>query len=476
MASQELHVIIVGASITGITLALCLERLNVSYTVLEKHNDIGPRIGGSLAINPNGALILEQLDVWSEVNKAMYAFEEIKMRIADDFSYTLKYAADLRNMLGYSIGMISRHKLINILYGQIRHKDRFITGCQVERISDEGEAHVCVFDSKGREHQGGLVVGADGIRSQVRSQLSPRTLKAAAAAGAEPLVTCEYACVFGTSANLPKFTPGLRIRSDKGLTLFAESLKGSDVFWMAFTKLDQRRQWPHKMKFTKEDALDIAQKILDKKFDDDLCFRDAWQTADSFDIVPLEEGVFSQWVSGRLVCIGDAVHKVCPNTGQGANMAMEDAAGIANLVSRLLAQASTDSKNWIDRIELEKELQQFERVHKARARKWDNLSRWVLRMHAHDGFLRRLVNSYAMPAMDPWLARMSCGLLLTGVTLDFVEKPALLASKGKGQRKDNAFGEADVFKFVLRFMVAIYLLSYAYRTVVRNFEIPLIEV
>ena len=36
-----------------------------------------------------------------------------------------------------------------------------------------------------------------------------------------------------------------------------------------------------------------------------------------------------QWVRGRVVLLGDAVHAMTPNIGQGAGMAMEDAAVLA---------------------------------------------------------------------------------------------------------------------------------------------------
>lgn len=62
-------VLIAGGSISGLTLALIFERYGIDYLLLEKHAEIAPFLGTTIGINPNGARILDQLGVYSELDK-----------------------------------------------------------------------------------------------------------------------------------------------------------------------------------------------------------------------------------------------------------------------------------------------------------------------------------------------------------------------------------------------------------------------
>lgn len=60
--------IVVGASVAGLTLAHCLEQASIDCLVLEKQHTIDETpIGGFLAIQPNGARILAQLGLYDAV-------------------------------------------------------------------------------------------------------------------------------------------------------------------------------------------------------------------------------------------------------------------------------------------------------------------------------------------------------------------------------------------------------------------------
>src|SRR5207302_10611482 len=48
----------------------------------------------------------------------------------------------------------------------------------------------------------------------------------------------------------------------------------------------------------------------------------------------IEELALDEWTRGRVALLGDAVHPMTPNIGQGAGMAMEDAAVLAGQLAR----------------------------------------------------------------------------------------------------------------------------------------------
>lgn len=61
------HVLIVGGSVAGLTLANILEQYGIEYTVIEKHRTIAPQVGASIGMLPHGSRILEQLGCYHEI-------------------------------------------------------------------------------------------------------------------------------------------------------------------------------------------------------------------------------------------------------------------------------------------------------------------------------------------------------------------------------------------------------------------------
>jgi|SRR5271155_165660 len=58
------RVLIAGGGIAGLALANSLQKANIEYLVLESRNEIAPQVGASIALNANGARILDQLGVY----------------------------------------------------------------------------------------------------------------------------------------------------------------------------------------------------------------------------------------------------------------------------------------------------------------------------------------------------------------------------------------------------------------------------
>ena len=60
-AMAPFKVLIVGGSITGLSLALMLEKHDIDFLVLEAYSDITPDNGGAIALMSGSFRILEQL-------------------------------------------------------------------------------------------------------------------------------------------------------------------------------------------------------------------------------------------------------------------------------------------------------------------------------------------------------------------------------------------------------------------------------
>lgn len=69
MSADDSHfrVVIAGASIAGLSLALALERAGVDFVVLEAYESVAPQVGASIAVLPNGARVLDQLGCYGDI-------------------------------------------------------------------------------------------------------------------------------------------------------------------------------------------------------------------------------------------------------------------------------------------------------------------------------------------------------------------------------------------------------------------------
>ena len=76
---SNFKVIIVGGSVTGLTLANCFARAGIDYVLLERRDEIGPleTLGAGVIVGPNGARILDQLQLWQQIEDSTTPWEHM---------------------------------------------------------------------------------------------------------------------------------------------------------------------------------------------------------------------------------------------------------------------------------------------------------------------------------------------------------------------------------------------------------------
>lgn len=97
----KFKVIVVGGSITGLTLAHCLDRAGIEYLVLERNNDISPQVGASIGIMPNGARILDQLGVFDALEAEAEPLDRSHICYPDGFSFTSNFPTLVNQRYAY---------------------------------------------------------------------------------------------------------------------------------------------------------------------------------------------------------------------------------------------------------------------------------------------------------------------------------------------------------------------------------------
>jgi len=95
------------------------------------------------------------------------------------------------------------------------------------------------------------------------------------------------------------------------------------TFWFLVEKLPKAYRVPDIPHYTKEDADAFSTCSIDRPITTTVKYGDIWMNRKSYTLVPLEEGQLKRWTWGRIVCVGDCVHKMTPNMGAGGNTAIE---------------------------------------------------------------------------------------------------------------------------------------------------------
>lgn len=84
MDETGLTVIIVGGSVSGLSLANMLEKAGIRFVLLEANDDIAPQVGASIGLQPNGLRILDQLGCADEVLSLVDTpLQDIFVRVSD---------------------------------------------------------------------------------------------------------------------------------------------------------------------------------------------------------------------------------------------------------------------------------------------------------------------------------------------------------------------------------------------------------
>ena len=101
MSESHFRVIIIGGSIGGLALAHCLHRAGIDHIVLEKSRDAAPQVGASIGILPNGARVLDQLQLYDAVESLTEPLSTATIGYADGFSFSSSYPRIINERCGF---------------------------------------------------------------------------------------------------------------------------------------------------------------------------------------------------------------------------------------------------------------------------------------------------------------------------------------------------------------------------------------
>ncbi|KKY28054.1 putative fad-dependent monooxygenase [Diplodia seriata] len=423
MASEKpLKVLIVGASISGLTLAHCLDRVNIDYEIFDGH-PVAPPVGASICLLPNGVAVLDQLGLYKSLaaiarklkNVAIYASSGRLIKSTNDGDL-------LEQSVGYTGCMLPRQALVQMLYDHIADKSKIHAGSgnKVRRVEHRDDC-IELHTADGAVIRGDLVVGCDGVHSTIRSEMwrIARAAQPEAFAEDASAFVSEYRCLFGISGPVPAMGPGdSHLTTGKAGYLLFDGANG-DVFWFLYKKMDRKYTWPDVARFTPQQGEALAAEHVHDVITGEMTFGDVWKARKTFGLLPMEEGVMKNWHWGRIAVLGDAAHKVSVNAGQGGNSAIEDAAACANALNAAV-KASSPSRGPSSLAEITTALGRYQDARLPRMLKINSASRDLCRIQGAEGIIKHsLFVAVSWLKSAPWM-EMQEDVVRGAVTLDFL--------------------------------------------------------
>ena len=311
-----MKIMIIGGGIGGLTTAVSLRHFGFEPHVYESASEIRP-VGKGIWLPTNAMLVMERLGLADTLADQGVPLDAIQL---EDKSGTVLQTIDLqqvRQRFGRTTTSIMRADLQASLAAALP-PDSIHLNKRCVSVTQDADRVTVQFDDE-TAVSADLVIGADGIRSNVREAVQPNV----------PLRYAGQTCYLGIAAMNMPHTHRQTVREIWGGDLrFGYSAVGPNkIYWFAPQTAPASGQPAPKMQTL------LAQQYAD--FPDPVA-EIIRHTAEA-DIMRVDLNDFAPlptWHSGRVLLLGDADHAMTPNLGQGGAQAIEDGLALAQFLSQ----------------------------------------------------------------------------------------------------------------------------------------------
>ena len=340
-----MDVIVIGAGIGGLTLALELHRRGLGCKVFEAAPEIKP-LGVGINLLPHSMKALAALGLEPALSKL--AVETKEACFYNRFGQLI-YREPLGRAAGYADPQLSIHRadLHQVLLEAVRARlgrDAVVLGrkCIAFGQDDHGIAARFADESTVR---GAVLVGADGIHSAVRKQLYP---------GEGGPVYSGVNMWRGVSRWAPHLSGASLVRAGwlaTGKMVIYPIRNDVDaegrqlVNWVFEVETPEHERWDWNKPAS---VADFIYRISDWHFDW-LDVPEMVRAAEQVLVYPMvDKDPLPRWSFGRATLLGDAAHPMYPRGSNGAGQAILDAAALAECLAgsadRIAALTEYDSQ------------------------------------------------------------------------------------------------------------------------------------
>jgi 2-polyprenyl-6-methoxyphenol hydroxylase-like FAD-dependent oxidoreductase len=370
--------VVIGGGIGGLTTAVALRRAGLQAHVYEQAPAL-TEIGAGLSLWANATKALTQLGLGDRLRSITSPLETLESRTPDGRVLHHVALGPVDRKLGHFSAAMHRGELFQLLLNDVPPTDVF-SNRRFRALSRDGDRPVASFED-GLEVTADLLVGADGLFSDVRSEL---------AAGATPRFA-GYATWRGIAeVDKPDRWPARALvrTVGRGEYFGVGEISPGRYLWYATKNRALREPEPGGRKATVLRHFGTwhapIPDFVRATPEDQILLHPAYRMA------PL-----TTWIGSRAALVGDAAHPIEPSLGMGACLAIEDA---------LVLGACFERTSRIDNA-----LAMYERTRRARVARMVRWSKWLARSEQIEQPIvcsfRDVASRLSRPSVTRYLAR-----------------------------------------------------------------------
>jgi 2-methyl-3-hydroxypyridine 5-carboxylic acid dioxygenase len=306
------HAEIAGGGFAGLTAAIAIRNIGWSVRVHEAENELRA-FGAGIYIWENGLRVLRAIGAFDDVMEGLHSVGVLESRFDGQPGVMQRFGAETRCRM---VTMTRQHLYSAILRAARRLDIEILTGSEAVGATVDGVLET----AQGRKYRADLVIGADGVDSQVRKSLGIKVEREIYDDGISRLLVerapeevadpdWNHVIDFWTRTPGPRrilYTPC----NDKELYLaFLAPRKDAEGAEVPINKKAWSASFPY--------LAHIIERVK---------MRGRY---DLYGSTRLET-----WSRGRVALVGDSAHAMPPTLGQGAGLAISNALGLSVALER----------------------------------------------------------------------------------------------------------------------------------------------
>ena len=318
-----MKIAISGGGLSGLVLAITLEKSGIDYHIYESSAE-DKRLGAGLLIATNALQIFERLGLAGQIIPKGHTMDFVQITNAQGSVLSRSESKYFEEKYGYGTVAIHRAKLRDLLLTKIpKEKISFD-----KRITSYKEINDKVYFQfrDGDEDSADYLVGADGLRSNTRKGIMGE-------------LKLRYSNQTSWRAIVPYQLPESFKNGLTEMWAKKDGLRASvahiskDLVYLYITykhepfgkdRLEDLKEF---LKVVTKDFHPVVNELISVSKDNEIV------RTDIFDFEPINE-----WYKGRVILTGDAAHAMTPNMGQGGCQAIES----WYLLGKLIAENKFD--------------------------------------------------------------------------------------------------------------------------------------
>lgn len=345
VAQIPIKVAVCGGGVGGMFLTYALQKKGFEVSVFEKSKQFS-RFGGPIQLASNALSCVKAVDPeLFDMLMTRFTFTGtrkcgIKDGIRNEWYSVFDAIKNLAKWgsLPYT-GVIDRPDLQEILLGQIKPGVVY-NSMSIDEYVENPDGTVDLKVANGEILKGfDVVVGADGIWSNIRAQMWGETSARPGSATYSGYTLFAAESVMDPDSEFYKsegyFDAGYKVYIGPGKYFVSSDVGSGRIQWYAFLGL------PPGTKARTSNLEFLAEEFEGWSKEIHACLKNTPENIiEQRDMYDRRPSVFKSWSKGHVTMIGDAVHPMMPNLGQGGCQAIED----SYVLTKLLCQVTEKSQ------------------------------------------------------------------------------------------------------------------------------------